>query len=869
MPQSPSGVASAAGAPGAASSVSGAEGNATSSAPPSSTTTAPAPPKLRSCVVCRSRKVRCNKESPCANCRRANIPCVFPSADRPPRWARRLERITSNAAAGAKAGSDADPATAQVMERLRNLEGLVKELSGQLEQAHSAAQSNAGSEGNSPGNSAHGRDADHAAAPSGPGSSSIQKQFGRMVINDPSRSRYLHGLKMDTRGIPGDDSDSSEDDESSPGKTSSTQELDRTPAERHAFLFRHNLNANGPDLRDFEPLPSQVPFLLDIFSENVNAVAQIVHMPTIRKMARYSRGNDASNKTLANQALMFSIYYAAITSMEDEDVLGNFGSTKADLNMKYRLGLEHALAKADFLNVPDTELVQAFVIFLMLSRRHDSPRFVWMMTGLVIRMAQALGLHRDGTNFPDLSPFEVEMRRRIWWALCNIDTRSSEDQGTDMTIIDGSFDTKIPTNINDEDLGPDIKTFPTAREGLTDSSFSIVWSEMNMIARRMAATGLKDGNLGDVDVLSNAMFEILERVCGQYLDKEGNMLYWAGFVIVRLVIAKMTLLTHMPVLFSAPDAHSSDEMRNKLLVAAIEIAEHNHALNAEQAVRHWRWFFQTYTHWYAIVYILIEVSNRPWSPTVERAWSALQSPWLIPAQSNVDKNLRIWVPLRKLMAKARKHRITEMDRLRGESWSVQKLEAMDREHPVPAVAPPYSAEAAADLFREKWRRLILENQHIGNNALSAGQPTREGSAISSSSREMPAGQAQRGLQPQYLGDPQFTNAKLQPEFISAGPSPVASVSGVDMAPSMPYHNTTPFSQPATAGLSYAMEWGDGRSAAPWLWADTDPTVNVFENLDVDAMDINMDLDSEVDWYTWVESAKGMEWNAGQGTGGAQ
>ena len=68
----------------------------------------------------------------------------------------------------------------------------------------------------------------------------------------------------------------------------------------------------------------------------------------------------------------------------------DFGCKKADLSLKYRLGMEHALAKADFLNVPDLVTVQAFAIFLFLVRRYESPTFVWMMTGLVIRIAQAL-----------------------------------------------------------------------------------------------------------------------------------------------------------------------------------------------------------------------------------------------------------------------------------------------------------------------------------------------------------------------------------------------------------------------------------------------------------------------------------------------
>ena len=95
---------------------------------------------------------------------------------------------------------------------------------------------------------------------------------------------------MDTRGLAGDESDSSED-EASPGKTPSTQELERTPSERHAFLFRHNLNPSAPDLREFHPLPSQIPFLLDVFSENVNFFIQIVHIPTVTKMVRDLRGS--------------------------------------------------------------------------------------------------------------------------------------------------------------------------------------------------------------------------------------------------------------------------------------------------------------------------------------------------------------------------------------------------------------------------------------------------------------------------------------------------------------------------------------------------------------------------------------------------
>ena len=187
--------ASAAGSEKNPTSPAGARGG-TTSAPTFAPASAPAP-KPRSCVVCRGRKVRCDKRSPCSNCRRANIPCVFPAADRPPRWARRLERVVHSTAANPAnlpAAQDADPGVHQVMERLRTLEGLVKELTSQLEQARAAANSASGapSASTSPGSSTHDRDTKHQRDVSPAVSTGhVQKQFGRLVLHDANRSRYV------------------------------------------------------------------------------------------------------------------------------------------------------------------------------------------------------------------------------------------------------------------------------------------------------------------------------------------------------------------------------------------------------------------------------------------------------------------------------------------------------------------------------------------------------------------------------------------------------------------------------------------------------------------------------------------------------
>ncbi|KAI0873990.1 hypothetical protein GGS24DRAFT_461038 [Hypoxylon argillaceum] len=827
-----------------------------------------APPKTRSCVVCRTRKVRCNKESPCSNCLRAGIPCVIPSADRPPRWARRLERVAHNAAAEERLAQAARPPTAQVMERLRNLESLVKDLSSQLEQAHAAANSSAG---NSPASS-HDRDGDNqrTAAPIA-ATSSMQSRFGRLVLNDASRSRYvssgfwsrvndeLDEIRTETQFLAEADVDSSEDEDLS-GASPSTFELERTASERHAFLFRHNLNSSGPDFRELHPLPSQIPFLLDVFSENVNLVVQIVHMPTIREIARSTRGSDITKLTPANEALMFSIYYAAITSMEEDDVLNNFGSTKTDLNLRYRLGLEHALARADFLNVPDIVLVQAFAIFLLLVRRHDSPRFVWMMTGLAIRMGQALGLQRDGTHFQNLTPFETDIRRRVWYLLCSLDVRASEDQGTDFTIQYGSFDTRLPWNINDNDINVHTKETPTEREGITDMILPIVSMEISNISRQIMSP---DNGLEEQNRLLDTIYTTLEERYLRFSSEQGNIAHWVISVTTRLVVGKLTLFTHLPVLFSSPGDNFSDEVRNKLLVAAIEVAELNHALNAEKACRQWRWVYQTYTHWHAIVYLLLDICRRPWSPIVDRAWSALHSPWLIPASSKLDKELRTWVPLRRLMLKARKHREAELGRLRADTFAARQLEVQDRSLPVPSTVGSVSASAVADVFRENWRKLlgIPETPEESRQTAEQTSPTFLEST----------GPAQTFPNPGGLPPVDTTN-NLSSQTMYPPPNPLTmhefshetSISARTcdaMAIDEPFSNGLQFN----AFSETTVDWSEGHPESGgllgWFWADADPSVDVFADASIGATDFSINSDGEIDWHNWVESAKGMEIDA--------
>src|ERR1700761_7686828 len=133
----------------------------------------PSAPRLnpRSCVTCRRRKVRCNKENPCANCVRAGIECVFPGPGRAPRKSRK-------------------PPDAELLARLRRLEGVVHSLGAQVDENGVISPTVPGSadirarfgEGPTSDSPTSDRSDSHRH--------SLDKKLGRLVINE-DRSRYV------------------------------------------------------------------------------------------------------------------------------------------------------------------------------------------------------------------------------------------------------------------------------------------------------------------------------------------------------------------------------------------------------------------------------------------------------------------------------------------------------------------------------------------------------------------------------------------------------------------------------------------------------------------------------------------------------
>lgn len=108
----------------------------------------------------------------------------------------------------------------------------------------------------------------------------------------------------------------------------------------------------------------------------------------------------------------------------------------------------------------------------------------WILNGIVVNIAHRLGLHIDGTRL-GFSPFQTEMRRRLWWQTVLIEAKTSAASSISARVLPSSRDTRIPLNVNDEDLHPSMNEAPSARKGPSEMSYCVHTYEAESLAMDM------------------------------------------------------------------------------------------------------------------------------------------------------------------------------------------------------------------------------------------------------------------------------------------------------------------------------------------------------------------------------------------------
>lgn len=112
------------------------------------------------------------------------------------------------------------------------------------------------------------------------------------------------------------------------------------------------------------PPAIQIIQLWQVYLNNVNPLLKLTHTPTLQERIIEATAN-ISKVSKSLEALMFAIYFMAVTSLTDEEVRHTFSQEKALLLQRYYTACQQALINGGFMRNPDLTLLQAFLLYLV------------------------------------------------------------------------------------------------------------------------------------------------------------------------------------------------------------------------------------------------------------------------------------------------------------------------------------------------------------------------------------------------------------------------------------------------------------------------------------------------------------------------
>ncbi|KAK8083280.1 hypothetical protein PG996_002061 [Apiospora saccharicola] len=326
----------------------------------------------------------------------------------------------------------------------------------------------------------------------------------------------------------------------------------------------------------------------------------------------------------STQAIVFAALFSGAVAMDENDAVRELGGfAKDNWVHSLKMGTETALSKANFLRTTKMETMQAFIIYMLPLCRAEVSRAHSVLVGAAVRMAECMGLHRDGEAY-GLTPLETHVRRLVWHQLCFLDIRTCEAQGPKPVIRREDYDTKLPVNCNEDQLTHAVVP-PEPADHWTTNTLALIRFEINEMMRIiwLDRRRLELRKISLTDVLAK-----IENFRRRMSEKYDHLLD-VGQPAQRYAKCVMSLLTyrlHAMVLhpYHSNATHPMPAQLSSLLVSSgIVIVEHAIQLETNPLFRPWAWYLGAYFQYQIALLLATEVYYRPGSRDADRIWTCL------------------------------------------------------------------------------------------------------------------------------------------------------------------------------------------------------------------------------------------------------
>ncbi|KAJ5818209.1 hypothetical protein N7474_003800 [Penicillium riverlandense] len=413
-----------------------------------------------SCGPCRHRKLKCNRSHPCENCvkRGDAASCTY------------AQTTTRKKNAPQQTATTPD----DMQNRIDRLEGLVLSLMTNGSQSAGPAAALAAITGDSSADSAHPSnefdidiDDDGNDGPEESDTEQVTKSFGIMKVDNANKSYYISdahwaSVLNDISEVRNFFASHKKQYEEQAEKVKGHQPP--TDVTESTLLFGAMKPMTRPEILSSLPSKYTCDMLVARYFNTYDPATHVLHAPTFQ--AQYNKHwEDTSQTCIVWISMLFGMMRLAMLSYSREgDEPPEFRGKSIDMASSFRNSVAQCLTLADYTK-PYPYLIESLVFHLHgdFSQTLEASVSVWVLTGVITRLAMRMGYHRDSKMFPNITPFQGEMRRRVWTFVRSADLLFSFQVGLPSMIRSTDSDTELPRNLYDDDFDENSKELPPPR----------------------------------------------------------------------------------------------------------------------------------------------------------------------------------------------------------------------------------------------------------------------------------------------------------------------------------------------------------------------------------------------------------------------
>ncbi|PTB63201.1 hypothetical protein BBK36DRAFT_1183195 [Trichoderma citrinoviride] len=558
--------------------------------PPASTDRGRTPPSPhprrkpdRSCVLCHRRKIRCDRQTPCLACVRARLTCTYPVSDKP---IRRVRKAT----------------IADVASRISDLEKTI--VAASIDHGNTARRSlSANAYANTHVSASVGLPASLPVSPHESPQEPQELPSEEVLIRNGTSSQYFNELLI-SKVIEEDQDKSSL--LHTPRNETKEQDFD-SPFSLIGLLSSPSVFEEKE--RGWRLSRLCATQLWHLFVQNVDATMKLLHIPT-DEVTIFTAIHQPESVASDVLALVSAVYFSTTLTLEPDEAQHVLGVDKSTALRTFKREFQMHLSRADMLENPTAS-----------ARAYYHGRGIWILNGLAVRMAHSIGLHRDGTKL-GMSPFESEVRRRLWWHFLARDSRAAEDHGISSWSTVPSYDTKLPLNVDDSELRPDMRELPPPHNGWTKMSLQLTCMEVAQTLQNMANLSMTPSGSTPKEVIRSNMLNQLRSRVEHYL-KPCNPVIPVQRMTMKTALAmvhKIDFVTRQQLAnMENPDKRNAFATEANLL-SALRCLEIHLELWSDELLRPYRWCMYGHPQYHMLLYVLWHLCVCPTGPSVDRAW---------------------------------------------------------------------------------------------------------------------------------------------------------------------------------------------------------------------------------------------------------